>query len=249
MVFTRLGKAAAFGLVAASAVTLGVTGAMAQGKDKKDQPAGEVWYKLCNEVPVADQQKPGEPPKQQDPKDMKKVTICVTQADVRDAQTAILISKIAIRQVKGQEKPDMVAMVPLHPNLPPLAVFTGARAVIDSNEKDQIKLAYTLCGPTGCFAESILEPAFLDQLKKGKFVIYAGADATGGRARTFQVPLEGFGKAFDGAPKPMEQYTEEQKKMDEFIRQRVADLRKQAEEAAKNGQGQPAAATKPEKKK
>ena len=126
----------AFGFVAACALTLGLTDAMAQGKDKGKAPAApaasgaqpaagkpaDVWYKLCIDVPVAEATKPGEQPKQQKPEDMKKVNVCLTQVDVRDNATAILIGKIAVRQVAGQDKPQMLAMLPLGSALPPGAL-------------------------------------------------------------------------------------------------------------------------------
>ncbi len=249
MVFTRLVKAAALGLVAASALTLGVTGAMAQAKDKGAKPAlavgGEpqkapdIWYKLCIDVPVADPVKPGEQPKPQKPEEMKKVNVCLTQVDVRDNATAILIGKIAVRQVAGQAKPQMLAMLPLGSALPP-----GALVKVD--DKEPIKLVYTTCDQAGCYAEANVEPTLIDQMRAGKQIAYLGIDVTG-RALSIPLPLEGFAKAIDGQPVPVEKYNEDQRKIAEVIRGRLAELRKQQEDAAKNGQ--PAAAAKPGDKK
>ncbi len=113
MVSTRVLNAAAWGLVAACAITLGATG-MAQAK-KPAAPAGQqeaaaeqpqtpsdIWYKLCVDMPVPEPAKPGEQPKPQKPEEMKKVNVCLTQVDLRDPQTAMLVSKIAIRQVAGR---------------------------------------------------------------------------------------------------------------------------------------------------
>jgi invasion protein IalB len=258
MVFTRLVKAAAWGLVAGSALTLGVTGAMAQGKDKGgakpaaqqaaagEQKAADIWYKLCIDVPVAEQPKPGEQPKPQKPEDMKKVNVCLTQVDVRDNATAILIGKIAVRQVANQEKPQMLAMLPLGSALPP-----GALVKID--DKEPIKLQYTTCDQAGCYAEANIEPGLIDQMKSGKQIAYLGIDVTG-RALSIPLPLEGFAKAIDGQPVPVDKYNEDQRKIAEVIRQRLAELKKQQEEAAKNGgqpgaQAAPAAAKPAEKKK
>jgi invasion protein IalB len=246
MVFTRLVTAAAFGFVAASALTLGLTDAMAQGKDKgaKAPPAtaapaaqaaagqkADVWYKLCIDVPVADPPKQGEQPKQQKPEDMKKVNVCLTQVDVRDNATAILIGKIAVRQVAGQEKPQMLAMLPLGSALPP-----GALVKID--EKEPIKLQYTTCDQAGCYAEANIEPGLITQMKAGKQIAYLGIDVTG-RALSIPLPLEGFAKAFEGQPVPVDKYNEDQRKIADVIRQRLADLKKQQEEGKT---GQPAAA-------
>jgi invasion protein IalB len=244
MVFTRLVKAAAIGGVAACALTLGLTDAMAQGKDKGKAPApaataapaaqtasgqkpADVWYKLCIDVPVQDPPKQGEQPKQQKPEDMKKVNVCLTQVDVRDNVTAILIGKIAVRQVAGQDKPQMLAMLPLGSALPP-----GALVKVD--DKEPIKLQYTTCDQAGCYAEANIEPGLIDQMKGGKQIAYLGIDVTG-RALSIPLPLEGFAKAFDGQPVAVDKYNEDQRKIADVIRQRLADLKKQQEETAKNG--------------
>lgn len=245
MVFTRLVKAAAFGLIAASALTVSVTGAMAQAKGAKpagaagEQQKPDIWYKLCIDVPVAEPTKPGEQPKQQKPEDMKKVNVCLTQVDVRDNATAILIGKIAVRQVAGQDKPQMLAMLPLGSALPP-----GALVKVD--DKEPIKLVYTTCDQAGCYAEASIEPGLVDQMKTGKQIAYLGIDVTG-RALSIPLPLEGFAKAIEGQPVPVDKYNEDQRKIAEVIRQRLADLRKQQEE--KNGQAAPAAAKPADKKK
>ncbi|MGA7326597.1 MAG: invasion associated locus B family protein [Rhodomicrobium sp.] len=247
MVFARLVKAATFGIAATLALSLGTTASMAQGKDKggKAAPAGkqeaaakpaDIWYKLCIDVPVHEPTKPGEQPKQQKPEEMKKVNVCLTQVDVRDNATAILIGKIAVRQIHGQDKPQMLAMLPLGSALPP-----GALVKID--DKEPIKLAYTTCDQAGCYAEANIEPAIVDQMKSGKQIAYLGIDVTG-RALSIPLPLEGFAKAIDGQPIPVDKYNEDQKKIADVIRARLAELRKQQEEAAKNPQ---AAAPAPKK--
>ncbi len=257
MVFTRLVKAAAFGgFVAAFALSLGLTDAMAQNKDKgakapaapaapgaqaaAGQKPADVWYKLCIDVPVQDPPKKGEPPKQQKPEDMKKVNVCLTQVDVRDNATAILIGKIAVRQVAGQDKPQMLAMLPLGSALPP-----GALVKID--DKEPIKLQYTTCDQAGCYAEANIEPTLVDQMKSGKQIAYLGIDVTG-RALSIPLPLEGFAKAIDGQPVPVEKYNEDQRKIADVIRQRLADLKKQQEEKNAQAAAAGAAAAQPAKK-
>ncbi len=233
MVFANVVKAATLGVAAALALTLGATGSMAQGKDKAApapaaagaQKQADIWYKLCIDVPTPEPTKPGEKPKQQKPEEMKKTNVCLTQVDVRDNATAILIGKIAIRQIAGQEKPQLLAMLPLGSALPP-----GALVKID--DKDPIKLVYTTCDQAGCYAEAAIEPALVTQMKSGKQIAYLGIDVTG-RALSIPLPLEGFAKAIDGAPVPVDKYNEDQRKIAEVIRARLAELHKKQEEAAK----------------
>jgi invasion protein IalB len=239
MVFAKLVKAATFGVAAGMALTLGVTAGMAQGKDKAAPAAGaqapvDIWYKLCIDVPTPEPTKAGEQPKPQKPEEMKKTNVCLTQVDVRDNATAILIGKLAVRQIAGQPKPQLLAMLPLGSHLP-------AGALVKIDDKEPIKLAYTTCDNAGCYAEAAIEPAMVDQMKSGKQIAYLGIDVTG-RALSIPLPLEGFGKAHDGAPVPVDKYNEDQRKIAEVIRQRLADLRQKQEAAAGGQQGQAAPA-------
>jgi invasion protein IalB len=248
MLFAQLVKAATIGVAAATALTLGMTAGLAQGKDKaapaapppQQAAAGaqkpvDIWYKLCIDVPTPDPVKPGEQPKQQKPEEMKKTNVCLTQVDVRDNATAILIGKLAVRQIAGQPKPQLLAMLPLGSMLPP-----GALVKID--DKEPIKLAYTTCDQAGCYAEAAIEPVLIDQMKSGKQIAYLGIDVTG-RALSIPLPLDGFAKAHDGAPVPVDKYNEDQRKIAEVIRGRLAELRKQQEagQAAPGPQAAPAA--------
>lgn len=235
MVFAKLVKAATFGVAATLALTLGTAGTMAAEKkpaapaqhaDAAHKPA-DIWYKLCIDVPTPDPVKPGEKPKPQKPEEMKKVNVCLTQVDVRDNATAILIGKLAVRQVAGQDKPQLLAMLPLGSALPP-----GALVKVD--DKEPVKLAYTTCDQAGCYAEASIDPALINTMKTGKQIAYLGIDVTG-RALSIPLPLEGFAKALDGKPVPVEKYNEDQRKIAEVIKQRLADLRAKRAEAAKNG--------------
>ena len=68
-------------------------------------------------------------------------------------------------------------------------------------------------------------------MKGGKQIAYLGIDVTG-RALSIPLPLEGFAKAFEGQPVPVEKYNEDQRKIADVIRQRLAELKKQQEERA-----------------
>ncbi len=238
MIFANLVKTTTIGTVAVMAVTFGITSSFAQTKDKAgakapapaaqtaaaEQKPIDIWYKLCIDVPVQEPVKAGEQPKPQKPEDQKKANVCLTQVDVRDNATAILIGKIAVRQVQGQDKPQMLAMLPLGSLIPP-----GALVKVD--DKEPIKLAYTTCDQAGCYAEANIEPALINDMKAGKQVAYLGVDVTG-RALSIPLPLEGFAKAIDGTPVALDKYTEDQKKIADVIRTRLADLRKQQQDGA-----------------
>lgn len=138
---------------------------------------------------------------------------------MRDNATAVLIGKVAVRQVSGQENPYIMVMLPLGSALP-----QGALVKID--EREPMKLAYTSCDRAGCYAQAIIEPAVIDQMKSGSKIAYLGVDVSG-RALQVPLPLEGFAKAFDGAPVSVEKYNEDQRKIAEVIKARCAELRQQ----------------------
>jgi invasion protein IalB len=239
MIFAKLVKAATFAVAAATALTLGASAGMAQGKDKPAAPAAgaqapaDIWYKLCIDMPAQEPAKPGEQPKPQKPEEMKKTNVCLTQVDVRDQQTAILIGKLAVRQIAAQPKPQLMVMLP-----PGMAIQAGALVKLD--DKEPIKLAYTTCDRAGCYAEAEVEPALIGQMKTGKQIAYRGVDVAG-RTLSIPLPLDGFAKALDGAPVPIDKYNEDQKKIADFIGQRLAELRKQQEAGGAQQQGQAAA--------
>jgi invasion protein IalB len=219
---------------AALALVLGAGQAVAQKAPAKPAEAAapaaggekpDVWYKLCVDAPVAEQP-PADPAKKEAAAktEPKKVNVCLTQADVRDRTTALLVGKVAVRQVKGGEKPQILAMLPLGSVLP-------AGALVKVDEAEPIKLVYTHCHMEGCVAEATVEPAVVEQLKKGKFVGYFGKDLSG-KTLSVPVPLEGFAAAYDGPAIPIEKYNEDQKKIAEFIRNRLAELNSKAKEAA-----------------
>lgn len=225
MVSAKFVKGTAVG-AAVLALALSFGQAMAQDKAPAKQAAAggkpDVWYKLCVDAPVIEQAKEGEAANAK--KEAKKVNVCLTQADVRDKTTALLVGKVAVRQVEGSDKPQLLAMLPLGSVLP-------AGALVKVDEAEPVKLTYTHCHMEGCVAEANVEAAVVDQMKKGKFVGYFGKDLSG-KTLSVPVPLEGFAAAYDGKPIPLAKYNEDQKKIAEFIRGRLADLNQKAKESA-----------------
>src|SRR5262249_744422 len=142
------------------------------------------------------------------PEETKKVAVCLTQADVRDDATAIVVAKLAVRQIAGQPKPRFLVMLP-HDSQP-------LAPLVRVDDKEPVKLAYTTCDQAGCYVEADIEPSTVDQMKSGKQITFAATDIAG---RTFSVPLqlEGFAEAIDGPPLALEKYIEEQRKMAELI--------------------------------
>jgi invasion protein IalB len=168
-----------------------------------------IWYKLCFDQTTG---------REGDPKDAK-VNVCLTQVDVRDNVTAVVKAKFALRQIQGQDKPQLVVMLPLRS-----AIAQGAFAQID--DEKPFKLSYTSCDQAGCYAEVTVDPSVVSQLKSAKEIYFGGMDTTG-KWLKIPLPLESFPKAFDGAPVPLAKYNDDQRKSAEMIKQRQKSSEKQ----------------------
>ena len=137
------------------------------------------WYKLCTEVQVPEKQDKatGVPPP------TKKTMVCLTQVDIRDANSMVLAGKLAARKVDGRPQWEVLAMLPLGFSIP-----EGAEVHID--KKAPIKLNFTTCDAAGCFAQANLPDAALEDLKGGQEVSYSGM-TQGGAASSFRYRLRG----------------------------------------------------------
>lgn len=192
--------------------------------ENKDQSA---WVKLCEKAPSLTEPK-------------KELNVCLTHHERLDGNTGMVLVSAAIRQVEGQDKEALMVMVPLGMALPP-----GVQVKVD--EKEPVKLQFTLCHAAGCTAEGEAAKAVIDQMKTGKQVVVAAINLAG-KAIGFPVPLTGFEKAYTGAPVDNEKYKEARKRLMSAIRERQIEMAKKAKEEndkkqAAGGAAAPAAAT------
>jgi invasion protein IalB len=82
----------------------------------------------------------------------------------------------------------------------------------------------------------------LESMRKGKQMVVAAMNIQQ-KTMGFPVPLNGFSKAFDGAPVDSVKYEESRRQLMEVFRKRQADLAAKATEAEqKKGAGQTGAA-------
>jgi invasion protein IalB len=172
----------------------------------KAEPSQPDWTKVCG-------------------KDQANNTeICYTTRDfVTDQGQPVLA--VAVYDVKGQQAQRIVRfLMPLGLLLQP-----GIRFAVDQGQA--VAGRYAICFPNGCFAESPVNPDFINGLKKGT-TLNVSVQNQAGREVTFAVPAAGFGKAFDGPaidPKVLE---EQQKKLQEELEKRSDELRKRLESNA-----------------
>ncbi len=198
--------------------------ATAAGGEKKEESA---WVKLCEKAPSLAE------PKQE-------LGVCLTHHERLDGNTGMVLVSAAIRHVEGQDKEALMVMVPLGMALPP-----GVQVKVD--DKEPIKLQFTLCHAAGCTAEGEATKAVLDEMKTGKQLVVAAINLAG-KAIGFPVPLTGFDKAYAGPPVDNEKYKEARKRLMSAIRERQIEMAKKAKEEsdakqASGGATAPAAAS------
>ena len=199
-----------------------------------------AWVKLCEKATATQKTKDG--------KDEKKdLNICLTHHERLDGNSGMVLVSAAVRQVEGQDKQAFMVMVPLGMMLQP-----GMRATlypkdmwdkaqknekVDESKLKPVSLAYTLCHPAGCTAETEATPDLLNDLKKGGGLMVFAINAAGAPA-AFPVPLVGFEQSYAGPPVDSKKYSEARRSLMQQIAQRQQEAMeeyKKQQEAKKEG--------------
>lgn len=218
--------------------------------------AQSAWVKLCEKATAIAKTKEGKEEK-------KEVNICLTHHERLDGNSGMVLVSAAVRQVEGQDKQHFMVMVPLGMMLQPgmRATFypKDAWEKIQKNEKvdesklKAIKLAYTLCHPAGCTAETEMTPELLKDLKTDGGLLVFSINAAGAPV-AFPVPLVGFEAAHAGGPVDPKQYSDARRALMQQIaarQQQAIEEHKKQQEAAAAAAGKqetPAAKAPPAKK-
>lgn len=184
----------------------------------KPEPSQTDWVKVCGK----------------DPGNQKE--ICYTTRDFVSDQGQPVLA-VAVYEVKGDPTRIVRFLMPLG-----LLIQPGIRFGTDNAQPQAGR--YAICLPNGCFAENQVNEAFINSMKKGN-VLNVSVQNQVAREVTFQVPLTGFGKGFDGPaidPKVLE---EQQQKLAQELQKRAEEQRKQLESQQQQQQGAPGAAPAP----
>lgn len=188
-----------------------------------------AWVKLCEKAAL--------PQKDKDGKDAKEEkSICLTHHERLDGNSGMVLVSAAIRQVEGNDKRQLMVMVPLG-----MAIQPGLRAAVypkelwDKAQKNEkvdekllkpVELKYSLCHPAGCTAEVEASKEMVESLKTGGGLMVLAMNAAA-QPVAFPVPLEGFNTAHSGAPVNNQAYAQARGQLMQQIRQRQAELLKQ----------------------
>jgi len=226
-------------LLAAFALTLGMTLAVAQGQPVPKTtvpkatpaapaaaPAGapaagagagpeeSAWVKLCLKNDQTGNKQ-----------------ICLVNHEGLEPNTGMVLVAAAVRTIEGEDKQNLLVRLPTAYSL---VIPAGVQIKIDDNEP--ISLQYAVCFPTSCQVQMELTKEMFDKMRKGKQMVVAAMNMQQ-KTMAFPVPLTGFGKTFDGPPVDNAKYEEARRQMMEKFRQRQMELANKAAEAEqKKGQ-------------
>jgi invasion protein IalB len=195
---TTVAKAAPAAPAASAAAA--PAGAPAAGAEA-DQGKGSAWVKLCSKNEQTGNKQ-----------------LCLVKYVGLDPNTGMSQITVAVRSVEGEDKQILLFGVTTAYTL---VIPIGVQIKIDDNQP--IPLKYAVCLPASCQAQTELTKEIFDKMRKGKQVIVAAMNVQQ-KPMGFQVPLIGFGKAYDGPPADNAKYEEAQRQMMETIRQRQIDL-------------------------
>ncbi|WP_158658868.1 invasion associated locus B family protein [Methylocystis bryophila] len=163
--------------------------------------AGPGWVKVCFEDPRTRRQ------------------TCYTTRDFAEEGGTPILS-LEVFETKGEESMLLRAFLPLG-----LALKPGVRIGLERGEQENG--AFDACFPAGCYASSNVAPALVDAMKRGGR-IRLSVKKLSGEELDFFLPLEGFGKAFDGPGAAAEEIGPEPRKrlQDELVGRAAAERRR-----------------------
>lgn len=163
-------------------------------------PTQTKWTKVCGHDKVANK------------------SICYTTRDFSAQPKKPPVLAVAIYQIKGVNVRIVRLLMPVGLMLRP-----GFRFSVDKGPA--YAGAFEICFPNGCFAESRVKKDAIERMKKGT-TLYVAVRNQVNREVLFGVPLQGFGKAYDGPAIDPKVLAAEQKKLQEELRKRAEAERK-----------------------
>ncbi|HWB44507.1 MAG TPA: invasion associated locus B family protein [Hyphomicrobiaceae bacterium] len=225
--------------VAALVVGLALAGtAMAQTKKapakaapaKAAQSAEESlldnWVKLCNKIGFKNKDKDGKEVNEDR-------TVCITRRDGRETRAGRILLSVEIKQMEKEEKQFIGITLPTGMILP-AGVRVGVypkdawekvkKGEVDDKHKVKgLAAPYVVCNPGSCLAEAPIPPDVLGEMKTAAGIMVFAINAQAGEIG-FPMPLEGFNKAYTGAPADTAKYAEAFKQSMLQVRAREREL-------------------------
>jgi invasion protein IalB len=185
-------------------------------------PTQDNWTKVCGHDQAANKD------------------ICYTTRDFGAQKDQPPVLALAVYDVKGEETRMVRFLMPVGLMLRP-----GFRFAVDKGPVSEG--AFEICFPNGCFAEAKVKKDIIEAAKKGTAMTVVVKNQANAEV-VFNLPLGGFGKAFDGPAVDPKVLEEQQKKLAAELQKRAEEERKkiEAQQPAANGAA-PAAPAAPNK--
>jgi invasion protein IalB len=190
-----------------------------------------AWVRLCEHT------KSGDAGSQE-----RSVRICLTHHERLDGNTGMVMVSAAIRQIDGQDKQQLMVMVPLGMLLSPGLKATiypqdlwrksQNKEAVDEKSLFQLRLKFTLCHPAGCTAEVEANPDIIEWMRRGGGMMVYAINAEG-KPVGFPVPFNGLASSYAGPPTDNKTYGEARKKLMAQIAERQKELKAKAERSGK----------------
>jgi invasion protein IalB len=173
----------------------------------KGDPNQTEWTKVCGKDPGT----------QQD--------VCYTTRDfVAENDTPVLALAVYETRAGNQVQRTVRFLLPLTFLLQP-----GIRTNVDAGQP--VAGRYTICVQNGCFAEFTATEAFINSMKRGT-TLTVQVQNQAAREVSFQMPLAGFGKGFDGPAIDPRVLEEQQRRIQEELQRRSDEMRRQLQGGA-----------------
>jgi invasion protein IalB len=136
------------------------------------KPTQPSWTKVCGHDQVANKD------------------ICYTTRDFGQAPGQPPVLALAVYDVKGEDTRIVRLLLPVGLMLRPGFRFNVGKGATLAGD-------FEICFPNGCFAESRVDGSTINELRNGTIMNVSVKNQANNEV-TFGVPLDGFGKAFDG---------------------------------------------------
>lgn len=176
----------------------------------KPEPSQTTWLKVCGE----------------DQNTKKK--ICYTTRDFVSEQNQPVLA-VAVYDIQGDPQKVVRFLLPLGFILAP-----GVRFNVDKGTGFGGK--FGICFPVGCYAEVAVKDDALQAIKKGTS-LFVSVQNQFAREVAFQVPMEGFAKAFDGPAVDPAVLAAQQQKLQEQMKKQAEEMRKKIDPNAQGAAG------------
>lgn len=208
---TMMKAPARTGLLVAGAIAAASAISPVQAQTPTEQ-SENAWVKVCNTDPNTNKE------------------VCLVTQELRTDNGQFLAS-VAIREIAGEERKVMLSAVPVG-----MLIQPGLRVQIDGGKQAQAR--YSICFPNACYAEMVVDAAFVTQLKAGGTLKLTTLNQQA-KPVNFDVTLKGFTSAYDGEAldpqalrQQQEQLQDELNRKAQEARQRLIDEQKKASQAA-----------------